>query len=448
MNVERRTSNVERPTSEPTPSLGVRHSTFNVRRSLLVVLVLAGLGLATAAGWYVWRRLTAPEPPEVPVASDDPVLAEAVEAARGRVRQEPYSAASWGQLGKLLRGSGYKEQAEVCFAQAERLDPNEVRWPYLRGESRLPGDPDAALPHLRRAADLAGRSAADSVAPWLRLAEVLLEKRENEEAEKNFRRARDVDASDPSVYLGLGLLAEERGQLKESRRHLERARHSPLTQQRACARLAVVCGRLGDKEAAAQFSERAAALPPDSRWIDPYLAECLQLAVDKSNVFLRVEQLEAQGRAQDAALLLEQMVASTRSRGCPADARAYVGLGRNLIQRGDAQGAERALLSALRLAPDNVRAHYQLARLLYERAAQRRRQGGDPAELRQQFRAAADHARRAIAGKPDLAEAHLILGQALQEDGQTDEARRHLEQAVRLSKPGDTRAQEALSKLK
>ena len=99
----------------------------------------------------------------------------------------------------------------------------------------------------------------------------------------------NLDASNPSVHLGLGLLAEERGQLNESRRHLLRAHRSPLTRQRASARLAVVCGRLGEKEAAAQFSERAAALPPDSRWIDPYLAECLQLAVDKSNVFQRVE---------------------------------------------------------------------------------------------------------------------------------------------------------------
>jgi len=395
-----------------------------------------------AAGWHVWRRLTAPEPPEVAVPSDDPVLAEAVEAARQKVRQEPYSAVAWGNFGKLLRGSGFKEQAEICFAQAERLDPNEVRWPYLRGESLLPGEPDAALPHLRRAAALAGRSQADSVAPWLRLAEVLLEKRENEEAEKNFRLALDVDASNPSVHLGLGLLAEERGQLNESRRHLLRAHRSPLTRQRAYARLAVVCGRLGEKEAAAEFSERAAALPPDSRWIDPYLAECLQLAVDKSNIFQRVEQLEAQRRFQDAIDLLEQMVARS------PDVRAYVGLGRNLLQRGDSQAAERAFLAALRLADDNVQANYQLARLLYERAAQRRRQGGDTAELRQQFRAAADHAHRAIAGKPDLAEAHLILGLALQEDGQTPAARRHLEQAVRLSKPGDTEARTALEQLR
>jgi tetratricopeptide (TPR) repeat protein len=420
---------------------------MKVGRSLLVVLVLAGMGLATAAGWYVWRRLTAPEPPDVPVAADDPVLAEAVEAARQKVRQEPYAAAAWGQLGKLLRGSGFKEQAAVCFAQAEKFDPNEVRWPYLRGEALLPGDPDAALPHLRRAAELANRGEADSVAPWLRLAEVLLEKRENEEAEKNFRRALDAEASNPAIHLGLGLLAQERGHLEESRRHLERARHSPFTRQRACTRLAIVYRGLDKVEAARKFSEKAASFSPDARWIDPYVAECLQLAVDKSNVFQRVEQLEAQGRFQDAVDLLEQMIERA------PDARAYVGLGRNLLQRGDVQGAERAFLSALRLAPDNVRAHYQLARLLYERAVQRRRAGNgrdrnEAAELLPQFRSAIDHARCAIAGKPDLAEAHLVLGQALQEDGQAEKARRHLEEAVRLSKPGDTRALNALLNLR
>ena len=109
------------------------------RRSLLVVLILAGLGLATAAGWYAWRRLTAPEPPEVVVPSDDPVLAEAVEAARDRVRQEPYSAVAWGNLGKLLRGSGFKEQAEVCFAQAERdLSGNGAPAPVAKAKRAEP----------------------------------------------------------------------------------------------------------------------------------------------------------------------------------------------------------------------------------------------------------------------------------------------------------------------
>src|SRR5262249_58187501 len=125
-------------------------------------------------GWWGWRRLTAPEPPEVPLTSDDPALVEAVEAARTEVKKQPYSAATWGQLGKLLRGCGYREQAEVCFTHAERLAPDEPRWPYLRGELLLPGRPDAALPHLLRAAGLAGRGEAGNRAPGRRLAGRLL----------------------------------------------------------------------------------------------------------------------------------------------------------------------------------------------------------------------------------------------------------------------------------
>src|SRR5262249_34257594 len=84
------------------------------------------LGLA-AGGWYAWRRLTAPEPPEVPLTSDDPALVEAVEAARTEVKKQPYSAATWGQLGKLLRGCGYREQAEGCFTHAELVAPHQPR---------------------------------------------------------------------------------------------------------------------------------------------------------------------------------------------------------------------------------------------------------------------------------------------------------------------------------
>src|SRR5262245_1404716 len=465
--------------AEEQRSRGDRKSSWRARlfssAPFLLVSSALLLGLGAGAGWYAWRRLTAPEPPEVPLASDDPVLAEAVEAARTEVKKQPYSAATWGQLGKLLRGCGYKEQAEICFTHAERLAPDEPRWPYLRGELLLPGRPDAALPHLLRAAELAGRGEPDNVAPWLRLAEVLLEKGEIEEAELNFRRALDIDSRDPSVHLGLGLVADARKQFAESRRHLLRARHSPFTQQRPCALRAVVCRRLGDEVSAGTFSEQAAALPPDRRWIDPYVAECLQLAVGKSNVFLRVEQLEAQGKRRDAIDLLSQIVERA------PDVRAYVGLGRNLMQLGDFQGAERALESALQLVPNSVTAHYSLAKLASERALQYRRQGGDPDAVRKQFRSAADHARRAIAGKPDhgpahvllglaqkelgqkkeaqetlqraiqcspdLAEAHLYLGQMLAEAGQKDEARRRLEQAVRLSRPEDRRAQTALDQL-
>src|SRR5262249_3598525 len=170
------------------------------------------------------------------------------------------------------------------------------RWPYLRGEGLEQRDPDAALPHLRRAVELGGRKEADNLAPRLRLAEVLLAKGQVEEAEANLQSALKRNPENPTVHLDLALVAFTREDLEASRDHLLRCQDSPFTRQRACAQLAAVCQRLGDEASAGEFSRRAGALPRDAHWVDPFLAECLQLAVGKQSRFRSAEQLEAQGR--------------------------------------------------------------------------------------------------------------------------------------------------------
>jgi tetratricopeptide (TPR) repeat protein len=458
------------------------------RRALQGGLILAGALLALGLGWYGWRWYTAPQPPEVAVAETDPALAEAVAQARDQVRRAPYSAAAWANLGKLLRASQFNAQAVTCFAQAERLEPGNPRWPYLRGEGLLPGDPDGALPHLRRAVELFDREGVDTVVPRLRLAEVLLVRGHLDEAEAQLRQAGEEDPDNAVVPFHLGLLAYTRGDWEASRRHLLRCQYSPFTRRKACARLAEVCQRLDRAREAGEFSRRAAALPDDVPLVDPFVAECYRLAVGRPARAEQVEHLEGQGlqllAGGQAAEAQARFREAVRLLGALAekhpDARTYVALGRNLSHLGDFPGAERALGQALRLAPDNVRAHYQLARVLEAQAEQRQRQG-DRAGAQSLLRAAAGAARRALTHNPqharshlflglclqrlgekkealaelqatvrcspDLAEAHFHLGQALAEEGRAEEARGHLEQAARLAPPGDTRAKAALEAL-
>jgi tetratricopeptide (TPR) repeat protein len=197
--------------------------------------------------------------------------------------------------------------------------------------------------------------------------------------------------------------------------------------------------------------------------------------VGKPERFQRVEHLEAQGRLREAVDLLSEMVQSQ------PDARAYVGLGKDLGQLGDYQAAEQALRTALRLSPESAQAHYQLAKVLWARAEQRWRQGGDRAQAEGWFRTASDEARQALAHSPDHALAHMVLGlcdlrlgrradglaslgaavrcspdlvepnlhlgEALAEDGRVDEARGYLEQAARLARPDDPRPRAALARL-
>ncbi len=444
-------------------------------RLLVGAALFASTVLAVGLGWYGWRWYTAPVPPEMPRTQVDPALAEAIEAARRKVQQEPYSAAAWGELGKLFRDSSLVEQAAICFAQAERLDSSDPRWPYLQGEGLQSREPDAALPALQRAVELCERADANNIAPRLRLAEILLAKGEYAKAETQLQRAQEIEPDNPTVHLDLGLVAYARDDLQMSRRHLLRCQHSPFTQQRACAQLAAVLQRLGDGKAAAEFSLRARSLPRDLPWPDPFRALSLQALVGKPARFEYLDHLAAEKRHAEAVLLLREM-----ERTGP-DYRVYVGLGKNLAELGQFQEALQALHKAIDLTPDNVLAYYYRSKVYWAQGEQQWRQGRDRAQAPELFRAAAADARQALARKPDFALAQMMLGlslkylgehakalaalrravqcapdlpdpafhlgETLAEDGEIAEARLHLEQAFRLA-PDDPRPRAALERLR
>lgn len=440
--------------------------------------LVACLCLAAAAGllWYGWRWQTAPQPPPLPLENVDAELAQAALAARQEVIRQPYSAAAWGRLGKLLRAGDLVQEAGLCFHQAEQLDPQEPRWPYLRGEGlALSGDAQSAVPYLRRAVLLVERGKADPVAPRLRLAEVLMSVGEYDEAEAQLRRALEDVPDNASVHLDLGLLADARGNWEESREHLMRCRFSPFTQQRACARLATICGKRGDTAGAAEYSQRAASLPPDRPWLDRFVAECMQLGVGKSNRLRQAERLEAQKNFREAVDVFRELAEQD------PDYRVYIGLGKNLANTGDWAGAERALQEAIRIAPERAQAYYLLGKLDYARAEQQRAKTS-AGEAASGFRAAAQRARQAIERKADHTQAQVLLGLALQaldqkkeaqdafrnaitsgpdqsepylylsallvELGQLADAQPLLEQAVKLAGADDSRARAALENLR
>src|SRR5947209_9301049 len=103
-------------------------------------------------------------------------------------------------------------EADGCFANAEKFDGTEPRWPYLRGLARSGENPEDALPHLRRAAQLCG----DLPAPHLRLAELLVERGDFDEAEGHIQRVLNRDPKDGRALLALGRISFARGRLQES----------------------------------------------------------------------------------------------------------------------------------------------------------------------------------------------------------------------------------------
>jgi tetratricopeptide (TPR) repeat protein len=443
------------------------------RRLVLAVVLLTVVGLAAGLGWRAWRRHTAPLPPEVPLAEAEPAVAEALREARRQIEKSPSSVEAWGRLGKLLRACDFQDEAAVCFGRVAHLDPGNPRWPYLQGEALLQRQPEAALPHLRRAVELCTQP-DDAFAPRLRLAEALLATGQNEEAEAQLHLALQAEPDHPCVHLDLALAAYARDNLPGCRTHLLRCQHSPFTRKKACSLLAAVEQRQGNDAAASQFSQGAAALDADVHWSDPWLLEAQQLAPGKPGRFRYVEQLEAHEHFQEAVTVLRQLLNDG------PDYRVLVGLGKDLTRLGDYAGAAEALEKAIRLIPENVQAHYYLAKVLWTQAEQARARG-DRERARSLYTAATESARLAVGCKPDHALAQMILGlclkelgrreealealaravacapelpdpslhlgEALAEAGRTAEARPHLENALRLARPGDDRARAALARL-
>lgn len=452
----------------PTPPAAPRR-----RRRWPALLLLAGVALVGGLlGWYGWRRYAAPLPPDVPLAGADPALARAVEGLRQEVRRQPDSAAAWGRLGRLLYTSDYTDAAAACFAQAGRLDAADPRWPYLRAKCLVPRDPDAALPHLRRAVALCDGSDPANVAPRLELAEVLLAKGRCGEAEAELGRAAAAAPDDAGVCLDRGLVACARGDPEAGRAYLLRCRASPFTRKRACSQLAAVAQRLGDPAAADRFARQAAALPPDLPRPDPYVEECTELAVGRPLDLRGAAELEAQGRYRDAVAKLQALLAEQ------PDYRSCIQLSENLAHLGAYREAERALRTAVEIEPKKAAAYYYLGKLEWMQG-EARRQEGDEAPGR--FTAGADFARKALARRPDYgmahmvlglclrrlgdrpealrelrraaacdpeaADAHLHLGEVLAENGKPEEARRELEQAAQLAGPEDPRPRQELERL-
>jgi tetratricopeptide (TPR) repeat protein len=447
------------------------------------ILTAAGLLLLAALGAtiYFWPR--GPVVPEISTDRLDREVAELVREAHGAVVQAPWSADAWGHLGRVLLANEIEPDiAMACFENAERLDPNNPRWPYLFAGYLMvdKANPEAALPKLQRATDLSKRGRDVPSAVRLRLAETLALLGCPEEAAPHFVQVQTAEPNNPRAHFGLALLALSRGDDQKSRVHLEACLGSPQARKKACVQLVAVCERLKDAASAEKYAKLARQMPPDADWHDPYVLEHVHLALRRQSKINRIELLESAGRFEQAVQEL-----SILTRNDPDNYLLYLMLGRVLPRLpGRLAEAERHLRTAHRLAPDKaaeLQVHYLLSLVLYYKAEAMMQGGGEPEQYKRVFEEAAQSARAALAIRkdygyahmalglalkqlgqskealaafreavhcnPEYADNHLFLGEALAAEKQFAEARVHLEQARLLALPDDPRPRQALEKL-
>ncbi len=418
------------------------------RGRLLLLVLLAVLAAGGVVGYFVWagrpQKVTVPA---IPTEGRDPEVVAAVEKARAEVEEKPQSAEAWGRLGTVLFANDMYEECVPFLAEAERLAPNEPRWPYYRGLALILQRPEEGVAALRRAA----AAAPDNRAVRLRLAEELLKLDRTDEADEFFREVLAGEPGNPRALLGRGLILTRADLWREALAPLKAAAEHPTARRAARVALAEAYTRLGDAAAAEAERKRAAESPADPGWPDPLLQEArayrtgLQPRIDMALDLLN------NGLAEQAYDLIEQVL-----RDHPDSAEAHLTLAKLMIRSGAFPDAERELRQAVGLNPKLVEGHYLLAGVLAQRkdyaAAERsylRAIELKPAyglahynlgdcRLKKGDRSGAAAAfRDAIRVRPDLALAHQELGALLLEDGKADEAVPLLETAVRLDGKSD-----------
>ncbi len=311
------------------------------RRHLLVALIL--LGAVVFALWYtLWRP--GPRLPEIDLTGVDPEVAETIREGLAGVRRSPRSADAWGFLGARLHAYRFPVQALACYAEAQRLDPGNPAWPYLRAVILLDSpEPADALGPLETAASLGG----DSPLPRLRLGEFYLEQGRQGEAQAQLETVLSSHPDEPRAHLRLAQLAAARQAWRDCLRHLYASAAAAEAHKQVCALKARAFAALGQSSAAEEQQRLLAGLPDDPSWPDALVGRyVLTQAGVKGRVRAAVEMLR-EGKTQEAVRLLEDTVAKY-----PDSDVAWERLGRALSLLRRYREAEKALGRSLELAPD------------------------------------------------------------------------------------------------
>jgi tetratricopeptide (TPR) repeat protein len=388
--------------------------------ALAGVLVLAGLA------WYGGRRLLAPVPPPVPAEADEADVVQAIDAARRAVVRDPYDGAAWGKLAAVLLANGYQMEAAPCLEQAERLDPDELAWPYLLALHHLRTDRQEALRHLRRAVERGDRARSANVTPRLLLAEMLLENGETAASQALCDAVLAREPDNPRARLLQGTLARAADDLAASITHLSQAAGSPAARKKAYIQLAAVHQRLGNEELARDYGRRAQEQPPEPGWPDPVLAQVGTETRGRQAQQRQADRFKAQGQTAERVRVLREIAAHS------TDAKASVELALALTEAGDRAGAEEALREAVRRQPDRFSAHYLLVIALFEQGEQLRKDSSTAGQARSKYEEAAAVARTVIQSQPGRAPPYYFLGRCLHRLGQLAPAADALRQAVAL----------------
>jgi len=317
-----------------------------------------------------WQTELSPIP-EVDVSGAERLMQEAIVESRQEIAEllaapEPDKtvlAGAYGRLGALALMLEMETQADTCFGNARKLQPDELRWPYYAGYlAMMAGNTDEALEYLEA--------------------------------------AKRIDPDYPTLYLRLGKVYLDRSELDRARNALERIAEAPGLVTAANYYLGQIANLERRHRDAIVHLDAALAADPQATEVHYPLAQAYRVLGKNdlarehlSRFVLKLPQ------AKDP--LLEQLHGAAK-RSLPAFRKAI-----HATRQGDYVTAAEHFASGLAVDPDNVPARVSYARVLYL-SGQGDRAG---AELE-----------KALMAKPAELLANFLQGVLLQQQGHSDKA--------------------------
>ena len=307
---------------------------------------------------------------------------------------------AYGRLGTLLLAAEYLAEAEICFRTAQRLFPDDFRWPYYLGHVyKNTGQLSQAVEQFALAL---GRR-PDDLATLVWLGQVQIDLGQPETAEPLLAEANRQHPDTQAVLFQLGRAAVAAGNHEDAVSHLEAALALNPDATMVHYPLGMAYRGLGDLDLAREHLDRSGRATGGGVAVtvpDPLMAEV--------NTVLRSPQafwdlgLYA-GSTDNWPEAVSQFRRAIELAPDVSALRLNLALALNRV--GEARSALRELQEAIRLQPDLAPAHLEMG-ALYERS-------GRDAE-------AVDHLRLATTHDPGLADAHLRLADALRRTDQLD----------------------------
>jgi tetratricopeptide (TPR) repeat protein len=307
--------------------------------------------------------------------------------ARNDISREQ-RAAAYGEFGQLLLAAGFRATAAECLRNAERLAPDELRWPYYLGHIHRR---DGRIPEAAAAFERAVRADATFMPAAVWLGNSYLDLGQPDEAERHFGKALSLQPDTVAAVFGLGRAALARSDYQAAVTHFERtlaldpaagAVHQPL----GLAYRAL--GRTKEAETHLSYREPAVEIRPTPDPLDVHvtvetavgyqvrgqraleagdwpaaialLQRAVELAPDDPALRHRYGTALALGGDQAAA----RAEFDTLTRRWPGYEKGQYSLGLMKADAGDITGALTAFRRAMDAAPTFLEARLQLAHLL------------------------------------------------------------------------------------